>query len=308
MNVYSLWEQGRDLASGQYVSMIPLDFVSQGGATPVAAFSAPMQALSVVAQFGMYYELHRMRRLQEAQFEERRLGWLDSILDQWIEEHRQQPGLQYQVTHRIAAEVSTLIEKLGENTLVDIPQVLLLKLDRVTDFLQENYRLQSAVLNSLVLASNSDAVWLLESDLDFFQIARTRLEEAINEAAQRRASSIGWGMMGAALFIIPVAGPFLGGGALGASGTAVWDSHKAKRAAERLLEVPELLRFLIVADTLRVPALYLKEFLSAQRWKVPRRLMLFADDDGVRVVLAPIRTDRRTLGDPPSSAASPAFR
>lgn len=234
----------------------------------------PTQALSAIAQFGIFYELHQLRRLQEAQFEERRLGWLDAILNQWIDEHREACGIRFAVTDRVAIELNKLTEKLTENPKMDIPQVLVMKLDRVADFLQENYRLQAQVLNLLVETSGSDSEWSLADDLDFLEVARQRLRDAIWYAGVERGKNIKRGLLGSALFLVPFAGPILGGGAIGGSATAAWMSHSSMKAYEPLLETPELARFLILKETLTLSHQYLGEFLRRQQWRVPRQLVV----------------------------------
>ncbi len=88
-----------------------------------------------------------VNELMEAQFEERRHGWVDAIIHQWIEEHRDTFGIQRRVTDARAVEVAKMTEKLADTSKMDVPQVLLLKLDRLTDFMEHHYRLQASAFN-----------------------------------------------------------------------------------------------------------------------------------------------------------------
>lgn len=218
MNAYTYWEQGRSLASGQIVSMIPFSPASGGTMLGSAPLGGAGMALSAVAQFGVYVEMRRMNHLKEAEFEERRHGWLNDITSQWIEEHKHTSGIRKDVTVAVSRECQKMWEKLCSNEMIDVPQSVLLKLSRMIEFLEWNYAIAASASNSIVKASGSDDQWLLEPFLDSRAIATELVQEYTRETKDVKGE---WWtgalkiLVGLPLFAIPVAGPFAGGGAVG---------------------------------------------------------------------------------------------
>ena len=136
MNAYSYWEQGRKVASGQIVSMTPVDLSSSGEVLGGITFGEGALALQAVAQFGIFLEMRRMNKLKEAEFEERRHSWIYDITEQWIAEHRDTTVHLRDVTRAVSRECQKMWDKVCENDSVDVPQIVLLRLSRLTEFLE----------------------------------------------------------------------------------------------------------------------------------------------------------------------------
>lgn len=134
MSDYSLWKQGRD-ASGQIVSMER--HTCPGSATPIGVLDLPFRALEAIAELGKWYEQHQMRKLQEAQFAERRHRWMRDILNQWAEEHRDRHSIRIDVTQAVGDESHKLFNDLVENKRADVPQTLLVYSARMADLFDE---------------------------------------------------------------------------------------------------------------------------------------------------------------------------
>ena len=134
MSDYSLWKQGRD-ASGKIVSMEP--HTCPGNAAPLGVLELPFRALEVIAELGQWYEQHQMRKLQEAQFAERRHRWMRNILSQWAEEHRNRHSIRIDVTQAVGDESHKMFNDLVENKRADVPQTLLVYSARMADLFDE---------------------------------------------------------------------------------------------------------------------------------------------------------------------------
>jgi hypothetical protein len=89
-NATSLFEIGRR-DDGTQLPWIP-HTCPTGDCSFLGVASIGLQAISTAAQVGIWWELHDMKNLSKAQFEERRIGWLDDIANQWINEHRNISG------------------------------------------------------------------------------------------------------------------------------------------------------------------------------------------------------------------------
>jgi hypothetical protein len=178
MESYSLWQMRR-ATDGHFSSMIPHACpISSSVALGTIGFG--MQALSTIAQFGIWYEVNRMNKLGHAQFEERRLQWFDQILEQWIAERREAPGLKLDVTAALFTEGHKLLQKLSDLDDMDAPQVLLLKADRVAQYLDTLSTFWCLTLAQLVTHSGWDPKWIIEptSSAD---IVEALIEETENE-------------------------------------------------------------------------------------------------------------------------------
>lgn len=287
---YSMWEQGRNLASGQIVSMTPIEASRAACGQSLGLITPGAEALSALAQFGIYYELHKMNKLMAAQFEERRHGWLDAIIQQWIEEHRDTFGIQRRVTDALAAEVTKMTEKVAETSQMDVPQVLLLKLDRLTDFMEQHYRLQASALNALVKISSSNDSWLYDLNVDLRESSLALLRAEKDQSENIRRQGAAKAAIGVPLFFIPFVGPFLGGGSIGWGATEAYHAHRDVGQLEKLEKFPELLRFLFVHTHLTSASNELCFFLDSQGWR--RKVSLLVSESKSRkldLTLAPLR-------------------
>ncbi|MGE0827266.1 MAG: hypothetical protein AB7G75_30030 [Candidatus Binatia bacterium] len=260
MESYSLWQMGR-AADGHFSSMIPhVCPISSSVALGTIGFG--MQTLSTIARFGIWYEVNRMNKLGTIQFEERRLQWFDEILEQWIAEHQEAPGLKLDVTAALCTEGHKLLQKLSDLADMDAPQVLLLKADRVAEYLDTLSTFWCLALAQLVNHSGSDSKWIIEpaSSAD---IVETLIEETENEHSK---SSSDWlkGALGIATWFIPVVGPLIGGGLVGTAIGNVFGRRTILREIGRLSEFPELLRLPIAAERLVIISTTVEEFLEKQ--------------------------------------------
>lgn len=251
----------RRATDGHFSSMIP-HACPISSSVGLGTIGLGMQTLSTIAQFGIWYEVNRMNKLSHVQFEERRLQWFDQILEQWIAEHREAPGLKLDVTTALCTEGHKLLQKLSDLNDMDAPQVLLLKADRVAEYLDTLSTFWSLTLAQLVTHSSSDPKWIIEptSSAD---IVATLIEEAQNE---HKDSSSNWfkGALGIATWFIPVVGPVIGGGLVGTAIGNALDRRAVLREVDRLSEFPELLRLPIAAERLVVISATVEEFLERQ--------------------------------------------
>jgi len=219
MIAHSLWEQGRDMASGKIVSMTPFDAAGIGQILGNVPLGGAGMALAAVAQFGIYLEMRRMNLLKEAGFEERRHAWIDDISKQWIEEHRTESGVVRDVSTAVAIECQKMWEKVCENDKTDVPQSVLLRISRICEFLDLNYKLAATASNEIVRQSKSPKSWILNTEENSKSIA-IALIKAKSEATLRIKGEWWEGPLkligGFPLLLVPVAGTFAAGGAWGA--------------------------------------------------------------------------------------------
>jgi hypothetical protein len=231
-----------------------------------------IEAVESIAVFGLWYEQHQMNKVTRAAYEERRLGWLDDIVELWIAEHRSEPGLVVDTTTKLYDEVDTLLEKLVDVELLDVPQILNLKLSRLSDYLDEQAAFWSRVLQTLVEASASHDGWRLDvpSSYDATQEVLTGAE------AETRSSSKTWllSVLGLGAFCIPLFGPAvvavgtiaggLGGGLLGGGVGSALDKRTARKRTEVLRRHQDLLRLLIAIEQVGGVLDAVDRFLSEQ--------------------------------------------
>lgn len=230
MNAYSYWEQGRDLGSGQIVSMTPFSPSNGGSVLGTVPLGGAGMALSAVAQFGIYCEIRRMNQLKEAEFEERRNGWINHIASQWIEEHKHISGIRRDVTLAVSRECQKMWENLCKNEMVDVPQTVLLQISRMTEFLEWNYFLAASASNNLVEASGSSDKWILNSSLKSKAIVDETLEEALNESKGEWWKGLLKTLGGIPLLLVPGVGPFAGGGAIGYGVAEMFQCLRVKKS------------------------------------------------------------------------------
>ena len=252
MIAHSLWEQGRDLASGKIVSMTPFKSLGEAGTLGsiplgIGPLGAAGMTLSAVAQFGIYCEMRRMNLLKEAEFEERRHGWIDDISRQWLEEHAIGTGIVRDVTEAVSTECLKMWRKVCENEKTDVPQSVLLRISRMADFLDRNYELIATATTGVVKISKSPRSWKLPTDGESKSIAEAMLKAQAEENQKVRGT---WwaGLLkllgGFPLLLIPGAGPFAAGGAWGVglvdTVTFEWRGFKPDLGIK---ESPEIRRF-----------------------------------------------------------------
>jgi hypothetical protein len=283
MNAYSYWEQGRDLSSGQIISMTPIDLSSGGDSLGSITLAEGGLALSAIAQFGIFLEMRRMNKLKEAEFEERRHAWINEITIQWIEEHKNSTGILGDITLAVSRECGKMWEKVCENDKVDVPQVVLLRLARLTEFLEWNYFLAAFASNYIVEASGSDKGWLLEPNVSSEAIAIDLLRQANDETRGNWWQSLLKTLGGLPLFFIPIFGPVAGGGAVGYGiGEMIGRFSMTEANFEVLRDKLPLLQFGIAASYLDVAVNHLTYLLEQQEFTKPVRYI--ALETGVREV------------------------
>ncbi len=293
---YTYWEQGRDIAKGKIVSMTPIDFFSRRGDVGGIEFQAAGMAVSAIAQFGMYLEMRKMTQLAEAQFEERRHGWIDSIITQWIDEHRNSSGIRRDVTGALVRECGEMWKKLYENEKIDVPQTILLKVSRMVEFIQWNYLLLAVGVNALVEASGSDEGWLINEDAKASQIADEVLHESIEEKRSTWWKGALKAVGGLPLLLVPVVGPVAGGGAVGYGIGEMMGCINASRAdLARLEDKRPLLELHFAVSLLEAASSQLTQFMTAQNIASPARLLV-ADTGSSQAsfLLKPVSTWART--------------
>jgi hypothetical protein len=274
MNAYSYWEKGRDIASGQIVSMKPIDIASHRGSIGGVELQTAGMALSAIAQFGMYLEMRKMNRLHEAQFEERRHGWIQDIVTQWIEEHRSIHGIQRDITQAVVTECEKMWQSVCDNEKVDVPQTILLKISRLTEFIEWNYAVLASANNSLVESSSSNDGWLLNLDASSSEIADEILADSVVEVKSSWWKGALKAVGGLPLFLIPGVGPFAGGGAVGYGIGEMISSLKASDAdMDVLRDKLPLLRLPIAVALLETANTRFSEFMSQQKVSMPTRLI-----------------------------------
>lgn len=233
-------------------------------------------ALSALAQFGIYCEMKRMNLLKEAQFEERRHGWIDDISRQWIEEHSGNEGIISDVTEAVAVECRKMWRSVCENEKVDVPQAILLRLSRMADFLDYNYDLVARASNEVVRASKSAKGWNLDTTETSNAIVRALVEA---EAAENQRIRGKWWsgplklVGGVPLFFIPAVGGFAAGGAWGAGLVeTVTFLRTANLDFERIEDKIPLLRFELAVERVLGASAQLRHLLEGQRFKASHRL------------------------------------
>lgn len=282
MNAYSLWEQGRDVASGQIVSMTPFSPSNAGGLLGSVPLGDAGMALSAVAQFGIYFEMRRMNHLKEAEVEERRHGWINDIASQWIEEHKHTSGIRRDVTVAVSRECQKMWEKLCANEMTDVPQSVLLRLSRMTEFLEWNYSIVASAANGLVTASGSDERWILESTLNSKSIATEMVRTHAKGTKEKKGEW--WSgplkvLGGLPMFFVPVVGPY---GTYAATGYGLAEIHDFMTTThvdfEILQDKVPLLQFGIAAERLEVACRQIDYLLEQQEFRKPMRFAASEND------------------------------
>lgn len=271
----SLWEQGKDLGSGRIAWMRPLN-QSLRGANLIGPVGLALEALETAAQFAMWFELHQMRRLMEANFEERRHAWLNNIFDQWIEEHQNGDGIRRDISNAMTAEASAFVQAVAENARISIPQQILLKATRIADYLDSVYTLHAKTLQGLVSATRSASGWAIPAELDTRQ-ATHRLLTAKNDEAETRWKS----HRKVALGLIPL-GPFLALRSFLGSWLAL---RQTKDATQRAADVAPLIRLEISLRSVDWASSILWTFMNIQGLQAGSMLLVSASDHQGRILV-----------------------
>ncbi|NWJ49132.1 MAG: hypothetical protein HXX08_25015 [Chloroflexi bacterium] len=118
------------------------------GVSPLSPFGLALEAANSAVGFLQWWESRKSRLLQEAQYEERRIGWLADILEVWYQE-LDNGEMRRDTIHYLDREVSKLVEKLEQNKLTDVPSSFLLQVERTTESLmQMNMRMDKILRES----------------------------------------------------------------------------------------------------------------------------------------------------------------
>lgn len=278
MNAFSYWEMGRDTATQRIVSMNPISLRSGGDPLGTINLSQANMALSAIAQFGIYMEMRKMNQLKQADFEERRHIWISDITQQWIEEHRGSTGVLRDITNAVANECSNMWGKLCENELIDVPQHLILRIDRMTEYLEWNYSLAAEAFNSLVESSNSNKAWLLDSAVSSEAIAIRLLKDAADQARSDWWQGLLKTVVGLPLFLIPFIGPIAGGGTVGYGiGEMIGRLNSSEADFDTLMDKLPLLKFGIAASLLESVSGQIRYLLDNQEFIHPVRYCALQD-------------------------------
>lgn len=119
-----------------------------GGSGAQGAVGIATQIVQTAAMVGIWYELHKMRNLQnellslqEAAFEERKLGWLAEAMKAWVTSHQDQPGLQIDSCIALRKQLLAVMTVLRDHPRTDAPQVLVLAASRLQEGLSPRARL-----------------------------------------------------------------------------------------------------------------------------------------------------------------------
>jgi hypothetical protein len=274
MNAYTYWEQGRNLASGQIVSMIPIDPSSTASSLGGMTLGPSGLALSAIAQFGIWMEMRKMNKLREAEFEERRHSWITDITNQWVEEHSKAHGILRDVTESVGKECEKMWEKACDNDKVDVPQSVLLRLKRLAEFLEWNYAVVAFGSNQIVEASDSDEKWVLDPNASSEEMALQFLSEAATEHRGSWWKGLLKSVAGLPLFLIPGIGPIAGGGAVGYGiGEMIGRARFSDADLETLHDKLPLLQFGIAASLLDSASQQMNYLLNAQEFQKPMRFL-----------------------------------
>jgi hypothetical protein len=239
--------------------------------------------------------MRRMNHLKEAEFEERRHGWINDISSQWIEEHKHASGIRRDITAAVSRECQKMWEKLCSNEMTDVPQSVLLRLSRMTEFLEWNYVIAASAANSLVTASGSDVQWILEPTLD----SEKGAIEIVRMHAQGTKEKKGewWSgplkvFGGLPMLFVPVVGLY---GTSAAAGYGLAQIHDFLTTTHVDFEVLEdkipLLQFGIAAERLEIASRQIDYLLEQQKFEVPMRFAALENDAReVDFILEPVTT------------------
>jgi len=277
MKTYSFWEQGRNLTTGQIVSMVPVDSPMNASSLGRLDLGEMGITLSAIAQFGIWMEMRKMNDLREAEFEERRNIWIADITSQWIEEHSRSRGIARDVTISVSKECEKMWVKICENPKVDVPQTVLLRLKRMTEYLEWNYAVVAAASNYIVEASDSEVEWLLDPDVKSESIALDFLREA-EEAAEEERGDWWQGLLksaaGLPMLLIPGVGLIAGASAVVYGvGEMIERASTSDTDFEFLYDKLPLIQFGIAASMFENAIEQINYLLDKQEFNEPMRML-----------------------------------
>jgi len=173
---YSLWEMGR-APDGRFSSMIPYA-CPLADSVVLGNIALGLGAVIATLQFACWYETRKMRELAQADREERRrIPWLNHIMDQWILEHRHNNGVRADITLSVAREAGKMLARLIELRDMDVPQMLLLKVKRLSDYFEDLGRFWSDCLRVLANASKSPEGWKIDTKMVLKEETDRRMKE-----------------------------------------------------------------------------------------------------------------------------------
>ena len=232
-------------------------------------------ALSSIAQFGIYLEMRKMNLLREAEFEERRHRWIAEITNQWIEEHSDTNGILADVTESVSKECWAMWKQVWENEKVDVPQSLLLRLKRLSEFLDLNYTVAAYANNQLVEATGSDEGWLLDTDVCSKSVANQMLDDAADEPQRDIMGGLLKTLAGIPLIFIPGVGGIAAGFTIGKGlGDMTYTGRMSDDQRERLQDKLSLFQFCIAADRVNQATKQVEYLLNQQQFGTPMRFLV----------------------------------
>ena len=230
------WFQGEDVERAAHLV---------SGAAGGGWVGAVVEGLKAVALFLQWWEMRKQTALQTAAFEERRVQWLVEILGQLAFEWKE-GTLRVDTIHYLDREVSRLLEKLASTDKMDVPSIVLLHAERLTNALvaMNGYIDQqiSDQAPNFVLPAHPDkcrfryrpyfAVGKEENNPDIDDYLRSAASEVVAIAAGYAATNLG--PMIAFNTLSPLLFPILGTTLLASSLLEKLgrDSTKAERLAE----------------------------------------------------------------------------
>ncbi len=177
--------------------------------TTLGYLSVATDVINAVARLGQWYEMHQMRLLEEAQFEERRINWLVSCVNLVLNDMHANSRLNAKAAFYLSREAEGLYEVCEKNSKVGIPGTVLFMCHEIRQSLAEfniaSYSYLSDVLNkrgNLGIGKSiyretlgkilgdvqlpSDASWL-----EYYS-AEDQLEAMLGLVAEKKSIEINW--------------------------------------------------------------------------------------------------------------------
>ena len=181
--------------------------LSDGGITRYVSMAG--QIIEAVAQLGQWYELHQIRLIEEARFEERRIDWLVSCANLVLNNLQVNGRIDAKAAFYLSREASALFEVCEKNPKLAIPGTILYMCHIIRRHLSEfnaaSYEYMSSVFlhhGSLISGSPlfgetlgeilgdasvpSDASWLE------YHSAEEQLEAMLALASEKKSIEVDW--------------------------------------------------------------------------------------------------------------------
>jgi hypothetical protein len=256
---YSIWDPRREQATARFSSMVP--HACPPESIPLAPVRLGIQEIFALGSFGARREKDREQQ-PAATSHDPRIQSLEQILDRWIDEHTSAPGISLDATQALGEEVEKLLGILVENSEVEVPMTVTLKLRCVVEYIERLAAFWSGTLSALVDASKSDDAWRVPLR-PAGEIAQELVQNGMEDAAYRKA---GWwlGVLGADSLILPIVGPILKAKSAGWLIAHLQDRRQHRQLMKRLAEHPELVSLHVAKNQLLVVATMLARFFAAQ--------------------------------------------